>query len=595
MFKSIRWRLSGLYFILVFIAMVIVGVFVSNRLEDYNLGLVRENLAMISDSTVLSILPDNRADITSQELQTNMEKMTLPVGYSVHLIDAQSYEIVATSSSNYLGKNAMSVLDSRAMMMTINQKSADIDVQATNGNGSLTKIYTSYVTETDQTERYIIYASASLDAVYTSLRATTRIIVNASVVALLVALLVGYFISGSITTPINELNTKASLIAKGDFTQRVQTRSTDEIGMLGNTFNYLAKRLDTTLIEISSEKSKLDAIINNMADGLMAVDREGVVVLYNKSLLKLLETKGIVFYGNNLLQLSRDLGTELRLSDVKNALSEEGTGSFAIETKNKKVLKVSCAYFNDEARIQTGYILLFQDITEAKQLDDMRKEFVANVSHELKTPITTIKTYAETLLTGSVDDKELEQSFLATIEKEADRMSALVRDLLQLSHIDFKKTKWELQEYELAEIIRECIDHLKIFYREKSQTLTFLPQTTATVYVDRTKIKQVFVNIISNAIKYTPQDGNIVITMELGAQEVSVRIVDDGIGIPDGDVHRIFERFYRVDKGRSRSQGGTGLGLAIAQDIVHAHNGRLFAKSKLGKGSEFVVTLPLRK
>lgn len=595
MFRSIRWRLSGLYFILVFIAMTIVGVFVSDRLEDYNLGLVKENLEAISDSVVLSIAPDDENTIERSEIGQSIEKITLPVGYNIYLIDARNYDIIAASNSGYVGKNAMSVLDNRAMMTTLTDKTVDMDVRDQGNSFGMSKIYTRYVKDKDGVEQYIIYSSASLSSVYRSLRATTMIIMYASGVALIVSLIVGYIISGSITTPINDLNVKASRIAKGDFTQRVQIGSTDEIGMLGNTFNYLAKRLDHTLIEMSSEKSKLDAIINNMADGLMAIDEQGFVVLYNKSLIKLLETKGIVFYGNNLTNLARELSINLRLSDIKRSLSEQEVGTLTVETKSKKILKVSCAYFNDDARRQTGFILLFQDITEAKQLDDMRKEFVANVSHELKTPITTIKTYAETLASGAVDDPQTAQTFFETIEKEADRMSALVRDLLQLSHIDFKKTKWELDDYEISEIIEECIEHLKIFYIEKNQRIHFNNDEKGIVHVDKTKIKQVFVNIISNAIKYTPDDGEIRIELKQVDDRIHVHIRDNGMGIPEQDVERVFERFYRVDKGRSRQQGGTGLGLSIAQDIVKAHQGEIRARSKWGEGSEFIVILPLKK
>ncbi len=593
MFNSIRWKLSGLYFILVFIAMTIVGVFVSDRLEDYNLELVRENLALVSNSTILSIFPEDSNTPNIEEMQMNIEKVPFPVGYNVYLIDVKTYEILASSNTSYVGKNAMTVLDNRAIMKTISEKTVDIDIRDTTDGTSMSKIYASYVPSESKPEQYIIYATASLNSVYTSLRATTKIIINASLVALVVALIVGYIISGSITTPINDLNLKASLIAKGDFSQRVETKSNDEIGMLGLTFNYLTKRLDHTLIEISTEKSKLDAIINNMADGLMAVDEQGFVVLYNRSLPKLLETKEIVFYGNNLTHLSKELGINLSLSEIKRSMADQEVGSFVVETKSQKVLKISCAYFNDDKRRQTGFILLFQDITEAKQLDDMRKEFVANVSHELKTPITTIKTYAETLATGAVDDPETSQSFLETIEKEADRMTALVRDLLQLSHIDFKKTKWEFANYEVTEIINESIEHLKLFYESKNQIIKFRAEEKAHIYADKTKIKQVFVNIISNAIKYTPEEGRITITLKKDSGYAVISIIDDGIGIPKQDVGRVFERFYRVDKGRSRQQGGTGLGLSIAQDIVHAHDGEIKAKSQLGKGSEFIIKLPL--
>lgn len=593
MFKSIRWRLSALYFVLVFIAMTIVGVFVSDRLEDYNLGLVRENLLTITNSAEIGVVPED-INAKSSLIQQNMEKISLPVGYNIYLINPESYEIVATSNKAYLGRNSMEVLNSRVLMTAITEGFADLDVHEQGDGLSMSKIYAKIMNDNMGNRRLIIYSTASLNSVYSSLRATTRIIINASVVALLVALVVGYIISGSITTPINELNDKAKLIARGDFRQRVETKSTDEIGTLGNTFNYLAKRLDTTLIEMSTERNRLDAIINNMADGLLAVDDEGTVVMYNKTLPKLLQSRGIVFYSNNLDSIAEELGIDLRLSDIKNSIENNEVASFVVETR-QRVLRVSCAYFNDDMRKQNGFILLFQDITEAKQLDDMRKEFVANVSHELKTPITTIKTYAETLSGGNVDDPQVAMSFLETIEKEADRMTALVRDLLQLSHIDFKKTKWEMGDYDLYDMIAECKEHLKIYYTEKKQSIVLPEKTDYIVHCDKSKIKQVFINILSNAVKYTADDGRIEVKMEKVSDMVEITIKDNGIGIPSEDVSRVFERFYRVDKGRSRQQGGTGLGLSIAQDIVQAHGGQITAKSEVGIGSQFTVTLPLKK
>lgn len=593
MFKSIRWRLSILYFVLVFIAMSIVGVIVVDRLEEHNLSIVKENLAMILNRVSVGIVSDSKTELSKEEIKKSMERFSLPIGYNVYIIDVDKYDIVASSNENFIGENAMEVLDSNAMMITINEGSAEVDVQDRANNSSMIKIYTTIYYSDDGNSNYIIYSTASLDSVYNLLKITTRIMLFASSIALFVALIIGYIISASITTPINELNTKASLIAKGDFSQRVTARSNDEIGMLSNTFNYLTKRLDNTLIEISSEKSKLDAIINNMADGIMAIDGYGFVVSYNKALLKLLDSKGIIFYGNNIVSIAKDLDLNLSLSEIKKSLGEQEVGNFTIKTRNEKILRVSVAYFQDDSDKQMGFILLFQDFTKLQKLEDMRKEFVANVSHELKTPITTIKTYAETLGSGDIEDKELAKSFINTIEKEADRMSSLVKDLLQLSHIDFKKTNWDFQNINLTDLIYESIEHLKIYYEEKNQSLNFYHNDDIIVYADRTKLKQVFVNIISNAIKYTQDNGIIEIESFNNLNDAIVTITDNGIGIPKEDVNRVFERFYRVDKARSREQGGTGLGLAIAQDIVEAHSGKITLESEYKKGSTFKISLPL--
>ena len=594
MFKSIRWRLSILYFILVFIAMAIVGVLVSDRLEDYYLTQVEENLTSITNNTVMSLLPDGDLRDFRIEIQNNIEKIALPSGFNVYLLDTLDFEIIAASNESATGRNAMDTLDAEAIMRTIVDKTAEKDEKNLVDGMNISKIYARFVPNVSGGDRYIVYTSASLTPAYQSLKATSQIIVNAGTLALMVTLITGYFISGSITNPINELNIKANLIARGDFSQRVETTSNDEIGTLGNTFNFLTERLSETLVEISSEKSKLDAIINNMADGLMAVDENGFVVMYNNSLLKTLQVKSMDLYGNNLTQLSREIGFSLNLSEIKKSLEEKQEGTFTIDVPCGKILRVSTAYYNDEAKKLNGYVMLFHDITESQKLEDMRREFVANVSHELKTPITTIKAYTETLNSGMVDDADTVREFLNIIEKEADRMTALVSDLLELSHIDFKKAQITITEIETLPLIEECLEHLKMFYESKQQHVVWEEKTNPIVLADKNKMSQVLVNVLSNASKYTPEHGTITIRIKSGFDHAYISIKDNGIGIPRDEVERVFERFYRVDKGRAREMGGTGLGLAIARDTMRAMGGDIFAESELEKGSEFTIKIPIK-
>lgn len=595
MFKSIRWRLSILYFVLVFIAMSIVGVLVSDRLEDYYLNQIEENLTLISDNTIMSIVPEGELREQRYEIQSNIEKIALPADFNVYLLDTEDFEIIAASNEGVVGRNAMDILNPEAIMKTMVEKTIEKDEKDLADGVSISKIYARFIPSQDGQDRYIIYSSASLKSAYQSLRAVTKIIINAAAIALLITLIVGYTISGSITKPINDLNIKANLMAGGDFSQRVEITSDDEIGTLGTSFNYLTEKLDETLIEISSEKSKLDAIINNMADGLMAIDEKGFITLYNQSLLKLLDTKAMVLYGNNLTQLSREIGMNIRLEEIKKSLEASQDGNLVKKTKDQKTLRISTAFYKDDGQRLKGYALLFHDITESHKLEEMRREFVANVSHELKTPITTIKTYAETLGSGLVDDEKTQIEFAKTIEKEADRMTNLVKDLLDLSHIDFKKTKWEMEGIKVSELVRENVENLKIYQEDKEQTIKVLENADPVIFGDKNKISQVMVNIISNAIKYTAKGGIIEIEISQDKNYGYIAIKDDGIGIPQQETERIFERFYRVDKGRAREMGGTGLGLAIARDIVREHKGDIFAKSSLGEGSTFTIKLPLKK
>jgi len=594
-FKSIRWKLSILYFVLVFIAMGIVGIFITDRLEDYNLDIVRQNLVSISNNTIRSIIPDSNLPDAKKSIQDSIDMITLPIGYSISIVDSLDYSIIASSNDSFTGKNSLDVLDRKVIMTSLTQKSYELDIVDPDPGNSMVKIMAfSFINDADG-GGYIIYSSASLEGVYASLNTVTDVFLKATLIALFVSLLVGFLISGSITTPINELNAKASLIAKGDFSQRVTNQSNDEIGMLGNTFNYLTKRLDNTLVEISSEKSKLDAIINNMADGLMALDEHGFIVLYNKALLKLLKARDIDIYGSSLHDMALHTGVNITFPAIKKCIFDDNSNHLIVNACDEKILRVSPAYYSDDAKKQTGFILVFQDITDAQRLENMRKDFVANVSHELKTPITTIKSYAETLSSGIVTEPEMAAEFLKVIENEADRMNSIVRDLLQLSHFDFKKAQWNFEYNSINDIIRECIEHLKIYYLEKNQTVNFTTTNNPNILVDKAKIKQVIMNILSNAIKYTPEFGSVDISVDTVDNFVDIYISDDGLGIPEEDIEHIFERFYRVDKGRSRQQGGTGLGLSIARDIVTAHGGKLTAYSDINKGSTFKISLPVDK
>jgi len=303
--------------------MAIVGIFITDKLENYNLDIVRQNLVSISNNTIRSIIPDSNSANARESIQDSIENITLPLGYNIFIVDALDYSIIASSNDSFVGKNSLEVLDRKVIMTSLTQKSYELDVVDSNLGNSMVKIMAFSFINDINGGGYIIYSSASLESVYASLNAVTEVFLNATLIALIVSLVVGFLISGSITTPINELNHKASLIAKGDFSQRVVMHSNDEIGMLGNTFNYLTKRLDSTLVEISSEKSKLDAIISNMADGLMALDEHGFIVLYNKALLELLKVRDIEIYGSSINDMPLQIGLDISLSAIKKCVFED--------------------------------------------------------------------------------------------------------------------------------------------------------------------------------------------------------------------------------------------------------------------------------
>ncbi|SKB65224.1 two-component system, OmpR family, sensor histidine kinase VicK [Acetoanaerobium noterae] len=595
MFKSIRYKLIILYFLLVFIAMLIVGVFITDQFEKYHLNIVKDNLTYTANNVVRTMIKDVDLIENKDDIQENLIKSTISLGYEISIIEGDSYNIIASTNLDFVDKNAMDVLEKSVILSSLNNRVTEKDIQSDNAESYRIK-HMAFSYKEDQSDNldYIIYGRASLDSVYRTLSNSTVILLRATVIALLVTIVLGYLMAGSITVPINQLTMKALKMAKGDFRQRVTVKSDDEIGQLGSMFNYLTEKLDTTLLEISSEKSKLNAIIKHMEDGLVAIDGKGQIIHYNPSFLSMLNLREKDLTDKSYDKIIDDYSKDLEYGAILQKSISNSSENIIFENNKKRILKASPALFRDEAGRISGAIVVFQDITESQRLEDMRREFVANVSHELKTPITTIKSYSETLLCGALEDKELSKNFVEVIENEADRMSSLVKDLLQLSHMDYEKVVWEMHHLDLREIVTDSVRKLEVHFQNKNQRLNMqISDEAVPIYADRGKIQQVIINLLTNAIKYTPENGNIRISAQVVDKNAIFEVQDSGIGIPKEDIKRIFERFYRVDKGRSRAQGGTGLGLSIAHNIIKQHKGSIKVSSELEKGSIFTVYFPV--
>ena len=575
--------------------MLIVGVFITDQFEKYHLNIVKDNLTYTANNVVRTMIKDVDLIENKDDIQENLIKSTISLGYEISIIEGDSYNIIASTNLDFVEKNAMDVLEKSVILSSLNNRVTEKDIQSENTDSYRIK-HMAFSYKEDQTDNldYIIYGRASLDSVYRTLSNSTVILLRATVIALLVTIVLGYLMAGSITVPINQLTMKALKMAKGDFRQRVTVKSDDEIGQLGSMFNYLTEKLDTTLLEISSEKSKLNAIIKHMEDGLVAIDGKGQIIHYNPSFLSMLNLREKDLTDKSYDKIIDDYSKDLEYGAILQKSISNSSENIIFENNKKRILKASPALFRDEAGRISGAIVVFQDITESQRLEDMRREFVANVSHELKTPITTIKSYSETLLCGALEDKELSKNFVEVIENEADRMSSLVKDLLQLSHMDYEKVVWEMHHLDLREIVTDSVRKLEVHFQNKNQRLNMqISDEAVPIYADRGKIQQVIINLLTNAIKYTPENGNIRISAQVVDKNAIFEVQDSGIGIPKEDIKRIFERFYRVDKGRSRAQGGTGLGLSIAHNIIKQHKGSIKVSSELEKGSIFTVYFPV--
>ena len=364
-------------------------------------------------------------------------------------------------------------------------------------------------------------------------------------------------------------------------------RDADEVV---NAFNMVTEELKENLNEMTRQKKQIETIILHMTDGIIAFNMQGEVILLNPAAKRLLR----------LLPQDKDFNSifhkkiHLDINMEKIIYLENWTSSEQKITIDDKVLNMFFAQFKDENDRPSGIMVLIQDITEHVKLDNMRKEFVADVSHELKTPITSIMGYADTLLEGEYD-KDTQNRFLGVIAEEARRMAKLVTDLLTLSRFDNNQVLQEKVKFDLGKLVKQCQEKVQIeIDKKKHKVECFVTADVPNVYADKEGIERVILNILTNSIKYTPDGGNIKIYVGFVYNDAYIKVIDNGLGIPEEDLNRIFERFYRVDKARTRQMGGTGLGLSIAKEILDRNNGTIDIKSEKGKGTEVVIRIPTK-
>ena len=420
-----------------------------------------------------------------------------------------------------------------------------------------------------------------------------------SLLSLIILIPLAYFLVRSLTHPILEVTQKAIQLVSGTLNREVQINSKDELGSLSKAIGEMGIQLRNKIEEISKEKDYLQTILKGMMEGVLVVDGRGRILMVNDAL-------------RNLLSFSSDVADKMPLEVIRNAELEAAITSVVREGKNKvlelnvtvpggRILEVNVVGILPSSNSTgadgegvRGAIAVFHDITRLKELEIIRQDFVANVSHELRTPLTTIKGYAETLLEGALKE-DVAFQFVQVIKRHTDRLTKIVEDLLMLSKIESKEFQLKIEFISLPDFINDVIDFVKEAAEKKEISISQSKITSSqAVGADRNYLEQIFINLLDNAIKYTHEGGKVTISaIEKDKREIQFSIEDDGMGIPREDIPRIFERFYRVDKGRSQELGGTGLGLSIVKHLVQAHGGRVWVESQLGEGSTFYFTLPI--
>jgi two-component system phosphate regulon sensor histidine kinase PhoR len=412
------------------------------------------------------------------------------------------------------------------------------------------------------------------------------------VIALIAIIYLGIRITSRYTKPIESATNVAVELAKGNYRARTTVNRHDETEMLGISINSLAENLQELTKAQEMQQDRLSTLIENMGEGLVLIDSRGYINLINKGFID-------IFHVNPSDYLAKLYYEVISYEEICHLVAEV----FRTEQKVSKQILVPLfierRYFVvygvpiiGSTNVWKGVLLVFHDITELKKLEQIRKDFVANVSHELKTPVTSIRGFTETLMDGAMNNKETLEAFLSIILKESDRLQSLISDLLELSKIEQQGFQLNLQEFDLHSLLEEVITILTGKAAAKNIHLDFYCKLDRVLIEgDMDRLKQVFINLIGNAITYTPPEGDVKIILQKHGEHVRIHVLDSGVGIEKDEIPRIFERFYRVDRARSRNSGGTGLGLAIVKHLVEAHHGNINVKSDLGKGSEFIIEL----
>ncbi|WP_168123305.1 cell wall metabolism sensor histidine kinase WalK [Paenibacillus sp. HB172176] len=603
-FRTIQVKLVIIYLLLILVAMQLIGVYfistVKNNLITNFTNNLKEQADILSKFAAPSLSPsaatsseDHSEASTTEDLNLVVRNLFSISGAEVQVLDVNG-KVVATSlqvHQSYIGQKNKSLAVSRAL-----QNIPDNEEEIIDEDRVRKKMIALPVTYNDKVVG-AVYVVASMSDLYDTVSRVNQIFFSGTLIALGLTGVLGILLSHTITSPIQGLTKQAESIADGRFDLKAPVLGDDEIGRLSMAFNDMTIRLKEALSANEEENEKLVSVLSNMSDGVVAADEHGVIIVWNRRALELLEAD--TFEGVQLAQLF-DM-EEQQLMEL-----QQGRGQTMLLTRENhaqeaaegelSMLKLTFTPIHRRDKGITGTIAVLQDVTDQENMEQSRRQFVANVSHELRTPLTTIKSYAEALHDGALEDHELSERFVGVISNETERMIRLVTDLLHLSRLDSNQAPLRRRETNIHDMLDEVADRFSFQLRQKSILASVhVGKGLNRAWLDRDQIDQVLDNLISNAIKYTLDGGRIELIAKKTADDsmLEISVKDTGIGIPKKDLSRIFDRFYRVDKARSRIMGGTGLGLSIAREIVKAHGGTIALYSELNEGTMVTFTLPL--
>lgn len=595
-FKSIHVKLVLIYVLLIIIALQIIGIYFSKQLET-NLKTnfqdsIRQRIELVHYSVreeMLKVRDENTPPTIEYSLKTILEGFSTEDINKINVVDRND-RILATSDDDQTvvgqrineeiiqqAASSETLLDKISLDRDTGQRIWILAVPIMDNAGPKEEL------------KGVIYVQSNIEKVYEQLNEINRIFAAGIAVSLAITIILGILVARTITRPISDMRKQAQAMSKGNYARKVRVYGTDEIGQLAIAFNHLTNRLQEAQSTTEAERRKLASVLSNMTDGVIATDRKGKIILINDPALELL-------HDSRETTLNRPIASVLRLDQeysFEDLIHMKDPVNLDFSMNDAPyVLRANFSVIQKETGFVNGLITVLHDITEQEKIDMERREFVANVSHELRTPLTTMRSYLEALAEGAWKDENIAPAFLNVTQTETERMIRLVNDLLQLSKMDSQEYELNLEFVEFNKFFTQIIDRFEMSKSQNVEFIRLLPEKSYFVDIDTDKLTQVIDNIISNALKYSPDGGNIRFGFTVHDNMIRVMISDDGMGIPKENVTRIFDRFYRVDRARARSMGGTGLGLAIAREMIEAHGGKIWAESEEGQGTTIFFTLP---
>ena len=590
MFRSLHMKLTLILLLLITSLMAVVGAFLTTSVSSFYIETFYQQMDSVFGADQRDFVTDlrsaaaeeNGAELIQEMLNTNAG--SLGIDYRT-----RNYFVLDGVSGSYLTGSADQASlprEQSANLLTARNAIASGALTTVGDESDITADYMDVaVPITGGGNAFIIYILDTKDTVSGLNGQLFTIIMQALIIGLLIAVLLSFLLSKTMVGPIEKLTAGAERVAAGDFDSELPVESTDEIGILTGAFNEMSGVLQSTLAAVENERDKLDTLFLHMTDGVVAFDHDGHLIHCNPAANDLLRRK-----------VEPDCTYEELLGDMhpfEEVLALQRPNYVEEELRvGERTLDLYLAPFSDHKK--GGVLIVLHDVTEQHRNEERRKEFVANVSHELRTPLTNVRSYAETLRDGGDIPRDTANSFLDIIITETDRMTHIVQDLLTLSRLDAGNAELVLSRFPFGDAIHSVFQANALNARQHQHQLTYDPPESLPLIVgDRSRLEQVMMNVIGNAIKYTPDGGHIHITAGSTEDTVWMEVSDDGIGIPEKDRERIFDRFYRVDKARSRESGGTGLGLSIAREIVNRHHGTIALAPHAGQGPTVRLPLPI--